>query len=854
MVRGPDALIRTGSSGRRVALGASVAMMTAGLVGVPTYVSSVGSAALAIQLDESCLTDLGVRLPAESGVVADRLDGEVAPIIGTQQPVHSNLADFTFSVVGVDDGAVRRMAMLDRPGQFEALGVDVPVPGPGEVLVPEWATRSGAVLQSDSRLVAEPFLRGRRADGIDMTPIALTVVGTYPTIATRPEPDFWCSYRDQLRFSAFGDPPPPLMLAGPGTFDSISTSFWSPTWEVSPQPANLRRDQAGEAVGDLERLLDSEWARRELPESDKPPVALSTSLRRADQVADFVGLTIAPLRYAAVLVSLALVIGAASMVARAERRELRLRAVRGIGPVGLASAQLRWLAPTTAVGAAVGGVLGWWAVRVFGPSPDVEPAAIRVGVASAVVGWLVGSLVAVASIGLIGAATVDRRRRRRRAVSVRAAFELGVLALTVWSFVRLDRFGGVRQIGVEVRGGDLLAQAFPLLGAVAAVVLLSRPLRWVLRRGRGVGRRLPVPLLLGFRRVTAEPAATTAVVLATGLAMAVAFQASALTTSVDRLLADKAGMLVGADLSVAVLEPTTDTTGLGSATTEVLRARDDSRAFRLLGVDPSTFSAASRWRDDASSKSLEQLMVDLGGAPGRAIVVDPDGSVPTGPLTVTFRRSEVALDVVDALPFFPGYSTGIPMLVVDRTVLDNRGERSLLVSDPHPGVSGTLTDRGSRVVGTTTPNEVFEGTNFLSAKWSYATLTAFAVMLALVTLVGQILVVEARLRARQVTRVLTRPMGMSVRQEVVASAVEVGAPLLLGVAIGVAVGWIVSGLALGRLDSLRAMQPPAQLHVDVRSAALGVVASVVVAAALSVVGARRVERAVAAEVMRVAES
>jgi hypothetical protein len=844
--------MRAGLSGRRIALGAASAMMTAGLVGVPAYVSSVANAALAIQLDESCLTDLGVRLPAENDRVVDRLDAEVASVAGTRRPVVSDMADFTFSVVGVDDGVVRRMVMLERLGQFEALGVDVPVPGPGEVLVPEWATRSGAVLRADSSLLAVPFLRGRRAGGIDMTPIPLRVVGTYPTISTRPEPDFWCSDRDQLRFGAFGDPPPPLMLAGPGTFDSISTSFWSPTWVVAPEPEHLRRDQAGDAIEQLEALLDREWELRRLPESDKPPVALSTSLRRADQVADFVGLTIAPLRYAAVLVALALVIGAASMVARAERRELRLRAVRGVGPAGLAFGQLRWLAPITLGGATAGAAFGWWAVRALGPSPDVEPAALRTGLASGVIGWLVGAGVAAAAIAAIGAATVDRRRRR--VVDLRSVLEVGVVALAVWSFVRLDRFGGVRQIGVEVRGGDLLAQAFPLLGSIVGVVLLSRPLLWLLRRARGAGRRLPVPLLLGVRRLTAEPAATTAVLLATSLAMAVAFQASALTTSVDRLLVDKAGMLVGADLSVAVLEPPPDASGLGSATTEIVRAKDDSRAYRLVGVDPASFASTVNWRSDAASADLDQLMEALAASPLRAIVVDPDHSVATGPFQISLRHSDVTLDVFAAATFFPGYSSGGPMFVVDRAVLGDRGDRSLLVRDPVAGVADTLAARGSRVVGTSTPGEVFGGTNFLSAKWSYATLTAFAVMLALVTLVGQVLVLESRLRARQVTRVLTRPMGMRRRQEVVAATVEVGLPLLAGVGIGVAIGWLVSGLALGRLDSLRTMQPPAELHVDLRAAGLGVVAAAIVTVGLALLGARRVERAPAAEVMRVAES
>jgi hypothetical protein len=833
-----------GGWGRRAALAGSVALLSAVLIGVPTYESSVRSAALAIQIDAGCLTDMGVRTLVDRD---DQLDDAVGELGDVGPPVVTRWADLVYRPPGQPDAALRPFVMLARPGQLDEVDTDA-VPEVGEVLIPEWMTGTGGIGAGDTIGVeADPRFGG----GTDAEPVELRVAGVYGTIPTRPEPDFWCSERDQLRFSAFGDPPPPVMLVDPDTFDLFAASSWERIWVIAPDPDGLRMDEAEHTLSRLDGLQRAEYER--LGGGEPPAVGLVDPVRRARQVGDFVSLTIAPLRWAGAAVSLVLAVGAAVMVARAERRELRLRALRGVGPVGLAGGELRWLAPTTLVGALVGVGLGWAAVLVLGPDANIEPSAIRLGLVSVAIGWLVATLLASGVIGLVGSADVDPRRRRRR-LDARIGLELAVVALAIWSFVRLDTHGGVRQIGVEVRGGDLLAQAFPLLGALAVVVVLARPTAFVLRRLRRTGRNLPLPALLGLRRIAVDPASTVAVMLATALATAVAFQASALTASVDRLLDDKAGIFVGADLAIVVLGSPPSTDGLGAAATEVVRTQSDDRSIRFLGVDPSTFAEAVRWRDDASSRSLDELMAELAADPRAAIAVDPDGTIEEGSLTTTVDRVDLTVDVVATVSFFPRYSAGVPMLVVDRQVIDDRGDRAILVSEPIPDAAGALRDQGGRVTHSTSVDEIFDGTNFLSARWSYDTLTAFAVMLAIVTLVGQVLVLEARLRARRVANVLTRPMGMTTRREFGASLIEIGAPLLAGVVAGGLIGWGVASLAIGRLDALRLRQPPAVLVVDMTTLLLASALVLVVALVVASIATARTVRRDAAEVMRVAES
>ena len=95
----------------------------------------------------------------------------------------------------------------------------------------------------------------------------------------------------------------------------------------------------------------------------------------------------------------------------------------------------------------------------------------------------------------LSARSVDSRPRHHWLRWV--PWELAVVALAIASYRRLDRAGGVRLVGSQAQGGDLLAQAFPLLALGAVLVVLARPLRWLLRRSRARGGGLAVPLLIG---------------------------------------------------------------------------------------------------------------------------------------------------------------------------------------------------------------------------------------------------------------------------------------------------------------------------------------------------------------------
>jgi hypothetical protein len=260
--------------------------MSAVLIGVPTYESSVRSAALAIQIDAGCLTDMGVRTLVDGD---DQLDDVVGELGDVRVPVVTRWADLVFRPPGQPDESPRPLVLLARPGQLDQVETDVEL-AVGEVVIPKWMTGAGAIGPGDT-IDVEPD--PRFSGGTSAEPVELRVAGVYETIPTRPEPAFWCSERDQLRFSAFGDPPPPVMLVDPATFDLLDAATWDRIWVITPEPGGLRIDEAEHTLSRLDELQRVEYERLAFRGGNPPDVGLVDPVRRARQV----GFRISPPRH-----------------------------------------------------------------------------------------------------------------------------------------------------------------------------------------------------------------------------------------------------------------------------------------------------------------------------------------------------------------------------------------------------------------------------------------------------------------------------------------------------------------------------------------------------------------------------
>ncbi|HZX55188.1 MAG TPA: hypothetical protein VFE86_10935, partial [Ilumatobacteraceae bacterium] len=504
-------------------------------------------------------------------------------------------------------------------------------------------------------------------------------------------------------------------------------------------------------------------------------------------------------------------------------------------------------------GTFVGALAALIAVRALGPAPELESAAIR----SAVVYVLLGAIIAFAVI----ACTASARGRTlvdspvgQRSWARWVPWELIPVGAAIITYARLDRIGGIQQIGAKVAHADFWAQCFPLLAILAPLALLVRPTTALLRRWRLAGKRLPPSVLTGLRRSLAEPAVTGAVLLATALAAGSFTVARLLTDSTSVLLTEKASVYLGSDLAMITRGATKLPAPFDATGTIVTRTqgKSGSQSVDLLGIDPDTFVHAIRLRGDASDESLAQLVdaVGKGGTPAPAIVVG--GTLPDPTLESLINRP-LAIKQVGTARWFPGLHNGAVLVVVDQDALESAGfaaSSEIWLRDPPLDAESELSKAGVVVRSPRDLSQVFDVTSFVTVRWAYATLSVLGVLVGVVVLLAQLLVLDARRQTRQAAHVLTTRMGLSSGGEAIGLVAELGPALVAGAALGVLIGWVVTRLSAVRLDSLRQLGPPARVIAH-PSAGFPILTGVVVSLLVLVaVGFVMIKRTRPMEVMR----
>jgi putative ABC transport system permease protein len=847
---------RSGTAGW-VAVAAIVALGSACLAGSPLYLSSVATAAVHSELSRTCLADVGVRIPM-GGVQPDvisKLEELAAPLAAHTQPSVLTRIAPGISVEAMTAGTKPiRAYLLYRDEQEKNVLRPVRTPRDGEVLAPEWMNPPKGTSPGDVLTIS-----GDDPSGNASWTRLVSVADTYPVVPTRPESSYWCGLRALFRSAGSdpADPPTPVLLTSSFEIRAAQV-FRIAEWELRPNLVGLSRhdaailaDQFDTIARDAGRLVDIDESMRGRFVIDGKP--LHAVVRHAEAATAVVAGTMAPVRLVALLSSLALLGAATTLLTRERQRELRLRLLKGQSPWSLGLRVARTAASAVLLGAVVGGFAASAAVRVFGPASETETAAVR----SAIIYAAGGALVAVVVVGVVAAGRVrtfvDGKSRRRSKARL-IPWELIPVAACVAAFARLDRIGGIQQVGAQVAHADFLAQCFPLLAIIAPLAVLARPTVALIRRWRFAGKGLAPELMTGLRRSLAEPGVTSAVLLATALAAGSFTVARLLTDSTGVLLGEKASVFLGSDLSMTTLNISTLPPPFDAIGTVVTRTQghSDLQAVDLLGIDPKTFERAVHWRDDASARSLHDLIGKLGSStagPIPAIVVG--GTLPANDLADLVRRP-IHIEPVATARWFPGFQNGAILVVVDRAALTAAAATGsqIWLRDPPADAFTELSKAGLAVSSPRDLTQVFNVTSFLTVRWAFATLSILGVLIGIVVLLAQLLVLDARRQSRQAAHVLTKRMGLTWRGEAIGLVAELAPALVSGAILGMLVGWLVTRASVTRLDSLRQLAPPARVVAHAGAALpvlVGVLGALVV---LVVVGAVMIKRTRAMEVMR----
>ncbi len=862
---------------------AAAAVMAASVAAVPLFLSSAGTASVALQAGERCPTDTGVtyrrNLPSNQVRAA-----EADPF----QPVEDSLGPSNrwtrlerVPLVGADPAAIPTPVWLvERDGALDHTEVLTATGGQGIWITDRAAEQTGLAAGSTARI------------GTAEMPVA----GVYRDLAGTSVDDYWCSLADGLLLEVRGADlvlPPPMVLVDRETFADLMPALDAPRAE-SAWEAPLRDDLTVEDTeGLVTRLACTTKGESALAwcEDGQPPVGYARQrdfttreilavddadfvtrfldshlpfvTQRSTAIQTAVGGGVWPMAGFASLAGAGLVAAAASLWFDRRRREVRLLTVRGVSPAALGLKAVLELSLALVAGVLTGVGVAYVLVVWLGPSSTIERAAV--------LSAMVGAAVALAAAALVVASVVARRARglypgRRGRVRAGALpWELLLGWATVVSYQRLGDWGIPVGRGANVTRVDVWGLLFPVLFLVTAVAVLSRLLALSLRPLRAISRSWPTALYLGVRRVARYRVAVLGLVAASAMAAGVLGYAASMNRSLDATLAAKAQTFVGADLAVRVPTEAEVPSGLADQTTKVtvhwdawLDAGQRQKAA-VIAIDPATFETAAFWDGTYADDPLRSIVERL-DAPSR------DGAVPavvvgrgaiTGRAEVGIVSGGTKRFTVESVPdvrTFPGMRRPKVTVFVAARSLDGLdlgvGRTELWVKGDRDRSLAALRSTGTGFSEERRAAEIADGASFVTVAWTFGFMLSLGLSAGLLVLGGVAAYLDARRRDRLLAYAFMGRMGLRRGPHRRALFVELTASVLVGCWVGLGIAIAAAWLAHSRIDPVPSYRPDPLLRP-----ATGIVLGLaVLALALSVVGAvlaqRRVDRDDPIEVLR----
>jgi putative ABC transport system permease protein len=461
---------------------------------------------------------------------------------------------------------------------------------------------------------------------------------------------------------------------------------------------------------------------------------------------------------------------------------------------------------------------------------------------------------------LAGVTVVAGRRQARRGTVMLSEptsaplWEVPVLVLAAAALYEIATRGtsAVSTSGGEVTV-DRLVLLFPVLFMAGCSGLAVRGLARVLPRIRGTDR-WPTPLYLAARRVTAAPRAATILVTAAAIAIGVLSYAASAVGTVRAVVRDKVIVDVGAETEAAMPAPALPPPpGTPITITNMFTIADvpaGAGRITVMGVDPSSFPDVALWDARFSSVPLPTLMDRLSGPAAEPLPVIVTGANDSEvPASVTIAGYTVPLDVVGTATVFPGQGPG-PTVIASadglRSVLDRHGasvglrgahDETWVRGDPETARAFLLSS-GADATAIATADARLETPVYRSLAWSFVFMELISVVTGVIALIGVLLYLQARQRARDISYALMRRMGMTARIHRAAVVAEVSTLLAAAYVIGSLCAVAGAALVYRRLDPLPGSLPGPVLVLP-GGEALGTAVVVVVCAWL---GGRWVQR------------
>lgn len=737
--------------------------------------SSSGSAAIAYQESRLCAHAVHPTLDGytslsnaqEISAKATAVEPTALPAMytGVVRPDYGGIA--TYARFGYRKGATDRLTVLEGGGK-DGL----------------WVPQSVAT--------AAHIKLGDRGEGGTLPP----VTAIYADL-NQPVDQWWCSEAQNVVHNR---------LAGDGQSASV---IWLPTLDalvgLSPEfntvvnlsvrfpqdrlPATIAEAEALRAKGNA--VLDKINA--QLTRSDY----LARPIEVAREAGGNIGSAIVPLTAISVLIGLAGVGTVTVQWAQRRHGELRMLWCRGAGPLALGGRAVLELGTPLVLG----GLLGLLAARlllpVYAPSSVLAPGSLPVSIGY-VLGVVAASLVVVVAVATWRTHRTFQGRpvvlRRRRAEWVPWELLTAGLALLAWFQLSSKGLGTSQSSGAlpTINTGAL---TFPLLVVLTTALVAARILRLTLGWSHRADFWRAPAAQLAVRRLAAAAGPVTGVLLVGVLAIGTIAVGSSVATAQKSSLADKSGLLVGANSTVQVpMEVARGNVPLPDA----LRGNTTivGMSQSVLVVDPATFVDGA-YLGDHSPDEMRSLLGSLGTADGFAPAVRIGRS--------SGNEIKVAgLPIVKPGPGVPSFpKLGKRGYVVSRDsviALEHVGSWHLWSSLPVAELTGALRSAGINYTNMRDRMTSLDGLPFMTVQWTFGFVAAIGAVLAVVAAIALLLAIEVRRRQNAVSGALSTRMGLRPALLLSSHLMELGALAAFAVVVGSVASAVSTGFAVPRLD------------------------------------------------------
>jgi putative ABC transport system permease protein len=722
--------------------------------------------------------------------------------------------------------------------------------------------------------------------------IPLRVGGIYRALVYEPRSGYWSPWSEQI-YPCYACPPPPQfilvradeVMALTQALHDVEERDLDYAW-MAPIEGPLTIDQARKVssyAGEILRRVTSDGDLGQLfrccrrtyrgplisPRDTEFRSEMPLVLRGVDRHSASIEGPLRLLLIAGLTVTGAVVAATAAFALFGRRVEAAWLHAHGWGPVGFATKAAVEAAIPIIVGAAIGLGSAALTLSAFGPQADAgRPAYFAAGGAAVAAAAAALVVFAVASAASFVRAFGVRERHERLAW---IPWEVLAIAASLWVLSQLrgggalvadDRLDIVRPSGLLLAFPVLFIAGFAAAGARFAVAALRRAV------AHAPGKSLAA--YVSLRRLTYLPALTVLLVGAGALCLGVHADGQTLVRSLRATVDAKAHVFVGSDVSVLVDYnapaqrsfplPITRSTRLNGAG----RMQPGDVPFAILGVDATTVADAAYWDPAFADDSLATLASRLpsdGAGPLPALLVQGSGD----PTQIDTAQAEIPIRIVGRAIAFPGVSSDDPVIVVDtasltRTVdvqgnpfLSTNARTEYWIKGPTDEALAAVGNLEAYPLAIVTAEQVRDVPFVNAAIETFAMLNLLGLAAGLLVLGALFVYLQSRQRARAIASVLSSRMGMSDRDALTATILEVGSILIaafvLGGCLGVLAGFLVSGM----LDPLQSIPPPPLFRPAgaVLAATLGAI--VAISGVIGVFVHRRGSSVDLGEVLRVAD-